>query len=120
MPGLSPHLAGLRNEGIVTATVRFAQKYSRPIGALLAGTALSIIAFPTGTSVQDMPAEAIFRLGIYGPVIGAIFLVTCIVFNHYNITRAQHAATVSRLADRWRLFQDPANEWICGTLTGTD
>jgi glycoside/pentoside/hexuronide:cation symporter, GPH family len=90
---------GRRNEGVITALTTFAQKCSRSVGTVLTGTMLALIAFPTGTQVDAVPAEAIFKLGvIYGPVIGSIFLLTCYVFNRYGITREQHAETVLQLA----------------------
>jgi len=90
---------GRRNEGVITSMVTFAQKCSMSIGTVLTGTLLALIAFPTETMVDDVPAEAIFKLGIiYGPVIVTIFLATLYVFNRYGISREQHAETVLRLA----------------------
>ena len=90
---------GRRNEGIITAAVTFASKCARSLGTLFGGLALTLIAFPTETEVGNVAPEIIFNLGlVYGPFILIIWLGSAYAISRYSISRAQHSATVSRLA----------------------
>jgi Na+/melibiose symporter-like transporter len=91
---------GRRNEGVISSTMTFASKCADALGTLLAGTLLALIAWPTETAVGDVPADTIFNLGlIYGPLVVVIYLCACFALRGYNISRADHGAAVSRLAD---------------------
>jgi Na+/melibiose symporter-like transporter len=89
---------GRRNEGVIMSTVTFTSKCSYAIGTLIAGSLLSLIAFPTETAVGDVMPDTIFRLGLlYGPVVMAVYLLACFAISRYDISRAEFLETVSRL-----------------------
>jgi Na+/melibiose symporter-like transporter len=91
---------GRRNEGVISSTMTFAAKCAESLGTLIAGFLLALIAWPTATAVGEVPADTIFNLGlIYGPLVMAIFLVACYVLRGYNISRADHSASLARLEE---------------------
>ena len=66
---------GRRNEGVISSTVAFTSKCADALGTLIAGTILALIAFPTGTAVDEVPADVITKLGlVYGPMIFLIWM----------------------------------------------
>ena len=76
----------------------FASKCSLALGAGVSGFLLSLISWPTETSVGDVPAEVVFDLGlIYGPVIGAIWLTSAYAISRYRISRKGHAEALQKL-----------------------
>jgi Na+/melibiose symporter-like transporter len=78
----------------------FTSKCSYAIGTLVAGTLLSLIAFPTETAVGDVAPDVIFDLGLlYGPVVLTVYLLACYAISRYNISRAKFIDTVSRLGE---------------------
>ncbi len=92
---------GRRNEGVISSTMTFASKCADALGTLLAGILLALIAFPTETAVGEVEAGTVFNLGlIYGPLVMVIFLGACFAISRYNISRADHSKSVSRLAIR--------------------
>jgi Na+/melibiose symporter-like transporter len=91
---------GRRNEGVIMSAVTFTSKCSYAIGTLIAGTLLSLIAFPTETAVGDVALDVIFDLGLlYGPVVLAVYLLACYAISRYDISRAKFIDTVSRLGE---------------------
>ena len=89
---------GRRNEGVITSSMTFASKCSLALGAGVSGFLLSLISWPTETSVGDVPAEVVFDLGlIYGPVIGAIWLTSAYAISRYRISRKGHAEALQKL-----------------------
>jgi Na+/melibiose symporter-like transporter len=91
---------GRRNEGVIMSAVTFTSKCSYAIGTLIAGTLLSLIAFPTETAVGDVAPDVIFDLGLlYGPVVLAVYLLACYAISRYDISRAKFIDTVSRLGE---------------------
>jgi Na+/melibiose symporter-like transporter len=91
---------GRRNEGVIMSTVTFTSKCSYALGTLIAGTLLSLIAFPTETAVGDVVPSIIFDLGLlYGPVVMVVYLLACYAISRYDISRAKFIDTVSRLGE---------------------
>jgi Na+/melibiose symporter-like transporter len=91
---------GRRNEGVIMSAVTFTSKCSYAIGTLIAGTLLSLIAFPTETAVGDVALDVIFDLGLlYGPVVLAVYLLACYAISRYDISRAKFIDTVSGLGE---------------------
>jgi Na+/melibiose symporter-like transporter len=89
---------GRRNEGVIMSTVTFTSKCSYAIGTLVAGTLLSLIAFPTETAVGSVTPDTIFDLGLlYGPVVLAFYLLACYAISRYDISRDDFVDTVSTL-----------------------
>ncbi len=59
-----------------------------------------MIAFPTETAVGEVEAGTVFNLGlIYGPLVMVIFLGACFAISRYNISRADHSASLARLEE---------------------
>ncbi|MEM8564229.1 MAG: MFS transporter [Pseudomonadota bacterium] len=91
---------GRRNEGVISSSITFITKCSDGLGTLLAGILLSLIAFPTETSVGDVPQQTIDSLGlIYGPLVFGIFLCSVITISRYRISRASHKEMLHELSD---------------------
>ncbi len=91
---------GRRNEGVIMSAVTFTSKCSYAIGTLIAGTLLSLIAFPTETAVGDVAPDVIFDMGLlYGPVVLIVYLLACYAISRYDISRAKFIDTVSRLGE---------------------
>jgi len=90
---------GRRNEGVITSSITFATKCADALGTLIAGTLLSLIAFPTETAVGDVPPDTIAKLGlIYGPVVFLIWMGVILSLSRYRISRSSHQETLDRLA----------------------
>jgi Na+/melibiose symporter-like transporter len=89
---------GRRNEGVIMSAVTFTSKCSYAIGTLIAGTLLSLIAFPTETALGDVGPDIIYDLGLlYGPVVMVFYLLACYAISQYDISRAKFVDTVSKL-----------------------
>jgi len=92
---------GRRNEGVISSTITFATKCADALGTLIAGTLLSLIAFPTGTAVGDVPPDVIAKLGlIYGPVVFLIWMGVILSLGRYRISRSRHQEILQRLSRR--------------------
>jgi GPH family glycoside/pentoside/hexuronide:cation symporter len=86
--------SGRRQEGIFFGAVAFSGKGATGFGNLIAGVALDLIQWPTGSEVQtaaDIGPETIFRLGIvYGPSMAIFAVVSVWCYSHYHLTRERH------------------------------
>lgn len=92
---------GRREEGLFFAARTFALKATSGVGTLLAGIILQVIQFPRGVAAGEVPAEALFKLGvIYGPVLAVLFLTALIGISFYRITRRDHADNLDIIARR--------------------
>jgi Na+/melibiose symporter-like transporter len=91
---------GRRNEGVISSTITFVTKCADALGTLIAGVLLSIIAFPTETSVGDIPQETIDKLGlIYGPFVFIIWMGVVLALGRYRISRTRHQEMLDKLSD---------------------
>ena len=89
---------GNSHEGLFFSALSFAYKCSVGIGSFAAGILLKIIAFPTQTTVADMPKEVITNLGwITGPLIMALYLSSIFLIVSYPLTQEKHAEIRSQL-----------------------
>jgi Na+/melibiose symporter-like transporter len=90
---------GRRNEGVISSSITFATKGADALGTLIAGTLLSLIAFPTETAVGDVPPDIIAKLGlIYGPVVFLIWMGVILFISRYRISRSRHQEMLEQLA----------------------
>jgi GPH family glycoside/pentoside/hexuronide:cation symporter len=90
---------GRRNEGVISSSITFAAKCADALGTLIAGTLLSLIAFPTETAVGDVPPDIIAKLGlIYGPVVSLIWMGVILFISRYRISRSRHQEMLEQLA----------------------
>ena len=97
-------LTGRRQEGIFFGAVSFSGKCASGAGNMVAGFGLAAIAWPTGVTMRtaaDVPADALFNLGLlFGPIVAGFAVVAVWCYSHYNLDRAKHAAIVAQLAQR--------------------
>lgn len=94
---------GARQEGVFFGAVSFSSKSTSGLGTLLAGLALSIIAWPTGADVrpEDVGADTLFRLGlVYGPLLSMLAAVSVWCYAHYDLDRERHRQIQRVLAQR--------------------
>ncbi len=92
---------GRRNEGVISSTITFTSKCADALGTLIAGTALSLIAFPTETAVGEVAPDVIAELGlIYGPMIFLIWMGVIVTISRYRISRSHHEEILERLSNR--------------------
>jgi len=84
--------SGARQEGLFFSALSFAYKCSVGLGYLLAGILLNWIAFPKQTTVADVPAEAIYGLGLVGgPLTFFIYILGTFFISAYPITKERYA-----------------------------
>ena len=79
-----------RHEGLFFSTMSFAYKLTVGFGYFFAGILLKLISFPTQTDIQNIPVEAISKLGIIGgPVLMMIYFLSILFILKYPLTRKQ-------------------------------
>lgn len=97
-------LTGRRQEGIFFGAVSFSGKCASGAGNMVAGFGLAAIAWPTGTAIRtaaDVPADALFKLGLlFGPIVAGFAIVAVWCYSHYTLDREKHAAIVAQLTVR--------------------
>ena len=68
--------------------------------------ALDLIAWPRGPHIQsaaDVPAEAIYQLGLlYGPIVAGFVIVCVWCYSKYTLTRERHEEIMVALNERRR------------------
>ncbi len=100
------HLFGARREGLYYAGWAFASKAAAGVGALIAGTVLQIIHFPTdlaehGGLAARLPDGMIHWLGFfYGPGAGLLYLGAIIATFLYRLDASSHAGIMRDLTER--------------------
>jgi GPH family glycoside/pentoside/hexuronide:cation symporter len=100
------HLFGARREGLYFAGWAFAGKAAAGVGALIAGTVLQLIAFPTdiaqhGGAAAVLPDTMIRWLGFfYGPGAGLLYLGGIIATFMYRLDAKAHAKIMLDLNER--------------------
>ena len=83
---------GYRQEAMFNAALSFSNKAVSGVGTLMGGLILTMIAFPTGVPPEEVPADAIVRLGaVVGIAIPLLYLIPISLITRYKITRARHA-----------------------------
>jgi len=81
-----------RDEGLFFASLSFANKLTTGGGFLLSGFLLKWIQFPTQTTVENVPPEAIAGLGkVGGPLLMMIYLASLIFILTYPIDKTRYA-----------------------------
>ena len=97
-------LTGRRQEGIFFGAVSFSGKCASGAGNMVAGFGLAAIAWPTGVAMRtaaDVPAAALFKLGLlFGPIVAGFAVVAVWCYNHYTLDRASHEAILAQLIQR--------------------
>lgn len=80
--------SGKRQEGVFFAAQSLSFKTTFGLGAFIAGLGLDLIDFPRQASVGEVPADAIFGLGLFaGPVMCAMQLLAAAMLLLYPISK---------------------------------
>jgi len=81
-----------RQEGLFFSSLSFAYKATVGLGSFIAGLLLNWISFPKQTQVEDVPAEAIYGIGLVGgPILLAIYLASLIFIVFYPISKSRYS-----------------------------
>jgi glycoside/pentoside/hexuronide:cation symporter, GPH family len=102
------HLFGERREGMFFAAWAFASKASTGAGALIAGTVLQVIHFPTNLAERGgisavLPERMVDMLGLfYGPGAALFSLAAVLTTLFYRLDSKAHAAIMVDLGERRR------------------
>ena len=92
---------GKRQEGIFFATVSFSNKVTSGLGSVVAGFALTLIAWPVGAEIRtaaDVPADTLVWLGLlYGPIVSGFALICVYCYSRYDLNEDTHRQTLEAL-----------------------
>ncbi len=87
-----------RSEGVFFAAVTFTRKMVQGLGVVAAGTALTVINFPSGVMPEDIPVDSLVALGVvYAPSLFLLWMIMIGCISFYGITRESHAANLEAL-----------------------
>lgn len=89
---------GRRSEGVFTAAETFVKKSVQGFGVLAATMVLTIAQFPTGADVEQVPDEAIWKMGAYYvPLVLCLWLSMIAVISRYRIDKTVHEENLRKL-----------------------
>ncbi|MEM7099894.1 MAG: MFS transporter [Pseudomonadota bacterium] len=89
-----------RSEGVFFAAVTFTRKMVQGLGVVAAGTALSIMNFPTEVLPKDVPADTVLSLGVlYAPSLFVLWMTMIACISFYGIDRQRHEQNVAALKE---------------------
>ena len=89
---------GRRSEGVFTASETFISKCVQGFGVMTATLVLTLANIPAGADVENVPAEAVQRLGLYYvPLVLFLYLFMIAVISTYRIDRGVHEENLRRL-----------------------
>jgi Na+/melibiose symporter-like transporter len=92
---------GRRSEGVYYAAMTFTRKTTQGLGVLSAGLILSLISFPQGAELSQVPEETLWWLGAaYAPSLLVLWMAALFCLSRYKIDKAQHEANLAALAER--------------------
>ena len=92
---------GRRQEGIFYSARTFFGKATSGIGHLLGGIGLDVIGFPENAVPGQVPADILFRLGVfYAPIAAIPGLISVYYYGLYRIDRGRHQEIVAELRER--------------------
>ena len=92
---------GRRSEGIFFAASTFIRKSVQGLGVITAGFVLAAAQFPAGVKPDQIPEEALTRLGLfYVPTILFLWLTMLAVMSTYRLKREDHENNLRELASR--------------------
>jgi Na+/melibiose symporter-like transporter len=90
-----------RSEGVFFAAATFIRKSVQGLGVIAASFVLTLAAFPTGASPDQVPEASLWQLGAwYVPSILVLWLLMIAVISTYKLSRADHEENLRLLAAR--------------------
>ena len=90
-----------RSEGVFFAAATFIRKSVQGLGVIAASFVLTLAAFPTGASPDQVPEASLWQLGAwYAPSILTLWLLMIAVISTYKLSRADHEENLRLLAAR--------------------
>jgi GPH family glycoside/pentoside/hexuronide:cation symporter len=92
---------GTRQEGMFFSALSFSGKAVSALGTMIGGAILSLVDFPVGATVDQVPAETIFNMGlINGPVLHCFYFIPLIIYTRYQLSRTRHEEIREELASQ--------------------
>jgi glycoside/pentoside/hexuronide:cation symporter, GPH family len=94
---------GRRSEGIFFSASTFIRKIVGGLGVMTATFVLTMAQFPSGAAPDQVPDEALWRLGaFYVPTILTLWMAMMAIISTYKLNRADHEENLRRLAEGQR------------------
>jgi glycoside/pentoside/hexuronide:cation symporter, GPH family len=98
---------GRRSEGIFFAASTFIRKSVQGLGVVTAGFVLAAAQFPAGVKPEQIPEDALTRLGLfYVPTILFLWLTMLAIMSTYRLKREDHENNLRELASRQNQVAD--------------
>lgn len=98
---------GRRSEGIFFAASTFVRKSVQGLGVITAGFVLAAAQFPAGVKPEQIPEDALTRLGLfYVPTILFLWLTMLAIMSTYRLKREDHENNLRELASRQNQVAD--------------
>jgi len=89
---------GKRQEGVFFSALSFSGKAVSAFGVMIGGAILSFVDFPVGATLEQVPAETIFNMGVInGPILHLFYFVPLIIYTRYGLNRKKHAEVREQL-----------------------
>lgn len=89
---------GRRSEGVFIAAETFIDKAVRGIGVMAATAVLTLAGFPAGAKLEEVSAEAIWRMGAYYvPLVLVLWIAMIAVVSTYRIDKDKHEENLRKL-----------------------
>ncbi len=100
---------GRRSEGLFFAAITFSRKAVEGMGIFMSSIILSLINFPKEVAPDQVPAEALFRLGaFYAPTLYVLWMLMLFSLSFYKIDQARHEANLRKLAELEEANKSPS------------
>ena len=85
-------ITGIRQEGVFFSALSFSGKAVSAFGTMIGGAILSWVDFPVGATLEEVPADIIFNMGlINGPILHLFYFIPLAIYTFYRLDRKRHA-----------------------------
>ena len=114
-------VTGERQEGMFYSALAFSGKAVHGVGAMTGGFVLSAIQFPANVDATGVPADVIFRMGVFmGPILASLYLVPILVYTLYRLDRHRHAEIRDQLSTLRHSRLEDASEPLQSSIAAGD